>query len=229
MWGVVGAILGLVSLGTACYSLTCCCPEHSKNEKNTDRDRCAVAAGDDGVMTVIEDALSCSEPADRAIALKAIFKARSIARRCCLSFPACTPHEYEKAFHDMCELGRDLNATNINYAHLEYMRHERSRVTTNWSTWARSDNLAMAPKTGANIEKLINEWGAAAAYVMPRHGGDGRFALTYMVSQAIANMVGDKGALTPTVCDLLQAYMLTVWLSGFCSTLCFVHRWWCCR
>ena len=206
-------------------------------------------------MTVIEDPvqLFLADDGVRALALAAIFKARSTAP----PVPACTQEEHDNRLHAIRQLGLNIGATSINWTTLEPTQHERSAKTKMWATWPRStvlsmDSLFEEPLFLADIDpqqkdelvtfvtqavnnhygltsesmldvstkygvstwqalevagwmsrqntaskkaaQLVEEWGAQAPYVLPREGGRGRLALTYMSSFAIASMLGDTGA-----------------------------------
>ena len=148
-------------------------------------------------MTVIEDILSLSEPANRKHVLAVVLKDHSSAP----PIPECTQEEYESALALVRQLGLDLDAVNINWTALEPMRHSRSSGTKHWSSWPRTAVLTMGSLSDTatipdTVEKIVEEWGSQAPYVLPWKGDSGRLALTYIVSAALSNMVGDTGALT---------------------------------
>ena len=148
-------------------------------------------------MTVIEDILSLSEPANRKHVLAVVLKDHSSAP----PIPECTQEEYESALALVRQLGLDLGAVNINWTALEPMRHSRSSGTKHWSSWPRTAVLTMGSLSVTatipdTVEKIVEEWGSQAPYVLPWKGDSGRLALTYIAAAALSNMVGDTGALT---------------------------------
>ena len=127
--------------------------------------------------------------------------------------PECTQEEYESALALVRQLGLDLDAVNINWTALEPMRHSRSSGTKHWSSWPRTAVLTMGSLSDTatipdTVEKIVEEWGSQAPYVLSWKGDSGRLALTYIISAALSNMVGDTGALTNSGCVQLTDLLL---------------------
>eukprot|EP01048_Picozoa_sp_COSAG05_P000526 COSAG05_NODE_14_length_36349_cov_27.641655_20_plen_176_part_00 len=63
-----------------------------------------------------------------------------------------------------------------------------------WQALELAGWMSRQNKAPKKAVQLVEDWGAQAPYVLPREGGRGRLALTYMASAAIASMLGDTGA-----------------------------------
>ena len=119
-------------------------------------------------MTVIDDIVPLSESANRQRVLAIVLKDHSSAPLILES----THEEYKSALADLRQLGLDLGASAINWATLEPMLHKISSGTKHWATWTRKAVLTMGPlsKTATipdTAEKIVEEWGAQAPYVLP--------------------------------------------------------------